>query len=297
MTVATFAIAGIPPLAGFFSKDEILWQAYQASWAYWIVGVVTAFLTSFYMFRLWFMTFTGEYRGNAEAHGHGDHAHDSHGSGHGHGGIHESPAVMIVPLVILAVLSFVGGWVGIPGSLGGHNQFDRFVGPVFRSSVPAVNAAHEEPGEAAPPEQATEGTEPATGHSTEIIFTGISVAAGLLGLFLAWLLYKRSPQLPDRISASLHSLYSAVEHKYWIDELYAAIFVKPLIVISSVVFWRGIDRGIIDATLDGSADTAKEVSDNLRHMQSGNLRSYAGWIAIGATGVIGYMVWVWVGAR
>jgi NADH-quinone oxidoreductase subunit L len=297
MTIATFAIAGIPPLAGFFSKDEILWRAYQASWAYWIVGVVTAFLTSFYMFRLWFMTFTGEYRGNAEAHGHGDHPHDSHGTGHGHGGIHESPAVMIVPLVILAVLSFVGGWVGIPGSLGGHNQFDRLLGPVFRSSVPAVNAAHEEPGEAAPPEQATEGTEPSTGHATEITFTAISVGAGLLGLFLAWLLYKQSPQLPDRISASLHSLYSAVEHKYWIDELYAAIFVKPLIVISSVVFWRGIDRGIIDATLDGSADTAKEVSDNLRHMQSGNLRSYAGWIAIGATGVIGYMVWVWAGAR
>jgi len=295
MLVATCAIAGIPPLAGFFSKDEILWRAYQASWAYWLVGVVTAFLTSFYMFRLMYMTFSGEYRGDAEtAHAHDDHAH---GHGHGHGGVHESPAVMIVPLVILAFLSFFGGFVGVPGSLGGHNQFDRFLGPVFRSSTPVVNAAHEQPGEAAPPEQTTEGTEPETGHATEITFTAISVGAGLLGLFLAWLLYKRSPDLPDRIADSLHSLYSAVAHKYWIDELYAAIFVKPLIVISSVVFWRGIDRGVIDATLDGSAETAKEVSDNLRHMQSGNLRSYAGWIAIGATGVIGYMVWVWAGAR
>ncbi len=295
MLIATCAIAGIPPLAGFFSKDEILWRAYQASWAYWLVGVVTAFLTSFYMFRLMYMTFSGEYRGHAEtAHAHDDHAH---GHGHGHGGVHESPAVMIVPLVILAFLSFFGGFVGVPGSLGGHNQFDRFLGPVFRSSTPVVNAAHEQPGEAAPPEQTTEGTEPETGHATEITFTAISVGAGLLGLFLAWLLYKRSPDLPDRIADSLHSLYSAVAHKYWIDELYAAIFVKPLIVISSVVFWRGIDRGVIDATLDGSAETAKEVSDNLRHMQSGNLRSYAGWIAIGATGVIGYMVWVWAGAR
>jgi len=295
MLIATCAIAGIPPLAGFFSKDEILWRAYQASWAYWLVGVVTAFLTSFYMFRLMYMTFSGEYRGDAEtAHAHDDHAH---GHGHGHGGVHESPAVMIVPLVILAFLSFFGGFVGVPGSLGGHNQFDRFLGPVFRSSTPVVNAAHEQPGEAAPPEQTTEGTEPETGHATEITFTAISVGAGLLGLFLAWLLYKRSPDLPDRIADSLHSLYSAVAHKYWIDELYAAIFVKPLIVISSVVFWRGIDRGVIDATLDGSAETAKEVSDNLRHMQSGNLRSYAGWIAIGATGVIGYMVWVWAGAR
>jgi NADH-quinone oxidoreductase subunit L len=106
------------------------------------------------------------------------------------------------------------------------------------------------------------------------------------------LLYHRKPALPARIAASAHGLYSAVANKYWIDELYAWIFVKPLIAISGVVFWRGIDQGVIDATLDGSADTAREMSDNLRHMQSGNLRSYAGWVAIGATAVIIYMVWV-----
>jgi len=302
MTVATFAIAGIPPLAGFFSKDEILWRAYQASWAYWIVGVVTAFITSFYMFRLWFMTFTGEYRGDADAtqHGAAGDAPALHGSashGHGHGGIHESPMVTVVSLIILAFLSFFGGWVGVPGSLGGSNHFDKFLGPVFRSSVPTVNKQHTESGEAAPLEQTTEGTEPKTGHATEITFTAISVGAGLLGLFLAWLLYKQRPDLPDRIADSAHSLYSAVAHKYWIDEMYAAIFVKPLVVVSSAVFWRGVDRGIIDATLDGGAETAKELSDNVRHMQSGNLRSYAGWIAIGATGVVAYMVWVWAGAR
>jgi NADH-quinone oxidoreductase subunit L len=308
MTVATLAIAGIPPLAGFFSKDEILWRSYQASWAYWLVGVVTAFITSFYMFRLWFMAFTGEYRGVAAdphpqepAASHSMHS-DSGAAvpvphGHGHGGIHESPMVMIVPLVILAVLSFVGGWVGVPGSLGGSNHFDKFLGPVFRSTVPAVNTEHAEPGEAAPPEQTTEGAEPKTGHATEITFTAISVGAGLLGLFLAWLLYKQRPELPDKIADSAHSLYSALAHKYWIDEMYAAIFVKPLVVVSSVVFWRGVDRGIIDAALDGSAETAKELSDNVRHMQSGNLRSYAGWIAIGATGVVAYMVWVWAVAR
>src|SRR5881398_920386 len=129
MTVATFAIAGIPPLAGFFSKDEILWRAYQASWAYWIVGVVTAFITSFYMFRLWFMTFFGEHRGEAEAsHGHGD-SRAGAPAPHGHGGIHESPKVMLVPLVTLAALSFVGGWVGI------HHHFDNFLAPVFQSSA------------------------------------------------------------------------------------------------------------------------------------------------------------------
>ena len=291
MTIATFAIAGIPPLAGFFSKDEILWRAYQMNWVYWLVGLVTAFITSFYMFRLWFMTFFGEYRGTAEA-GHAHDGHDQDAHGHGHGGIHESPKVMLVPLVILAVLSFVGGWVGIPAALGGGNHFDKFLGQVFQSSTPTVNAEHAEAGEPLPAEQTSEGMEPKAVHSTEITFTGISVAAGLLGLFLAWLLYSYRPTLPDRIAASIHALYQAVANKYWIDEMYAWLFVKPLIVISSVVFWRGIDRGVIDATLDGSADTARELSDNLRHMQSGNLRSYAGWIAIGATAVIAYMVWV-----
>src|SRR4051812_25657506 len=128
MLIATFAIAGIPPFAGFFSKDEILWRAYQVSWIYWLVGLATAFLTSFYMFRLMYMTFSGEYRGDAGAsHGHQEHATDSRAGspaphGHGHGGIHESPAIMLVPLVILAVLSLVGGWVGVPGSLGGGNH-------------------------------------------------------------------------------------------------------------------------------------------------------------------------------
>jgi NADH-quinone oxidoreductase subunit L len=301
MTVATFAIAGIPPLAGFFSKDEILWRAYQASGVYWLVGAVTAFITSFYMFRLWFMTFFGEYRGAAEAlHEHEEHTEEArtgvsapHGHGsHGHGGIHESPKVMLVPLVILAVLSFVGGWIGWPGSLGGNNRFDQFLGPVFRSTAPAVNPERTQSGETARPEQTTEGTEPKTGPATELIFTGISVALALLGLFLAWLLYQRRPELPDRIVASAHALYSAVAHKYWIDELYAAIFVKPLISISRVVLWRTVDQGLIDGTLDASADSARELSDEVRHMQSGNVRSYAGWVAIGATGVIAYMVWV-----
>jgi NADH-quinone oxidoreductase subunit L len=303
MLIATFAIAGIPPFAGFFSKDEILWRAYQVSWIYWLVGLVTAFLTSFYMFRLMYMTFAGEYRGAGGAsHGHEEHAgHGTHlgrdeaapaSHEHGHGGIHESPAIMLVPLVILAVLSLVGGWVGIPGSLGGGNHFDKFLGPVFRASTPAVNTEHVQPGEAAPPEQTTEGTEPKTGHSTEIMFTAISVGAGLLGLFLAWLLYGRRTDLPDRIAASIHGLYSAVAHKYWIDELYAWLFVRPLIAISGIVFWRGIDQGVIDAALNGSASGARDLSNEVRHMQSGNLRSYAGWIAVGAAAVIAYMVWM-----
>jgi NADH-quinone oxidoreductase subunit L len=296
MTAATFAIAGIPGLAGFFSKDEILWRAYQASWAYWAIGLFTAFLTSFYMFRLWFMTFFGEYRGEAEsahghdAHGHDDHAHDDHG--HGHGGVHESPKIMLVPLVILAVLSIFGGYVGVPGSLGGQNHFDKFLGPIFRSTAPVLNENHAAPGETAPPEPTTEGREPDASHGGEIIFTGISVGTGFLGLFLAWLLYVNKPQLPQRIAASLGSFYHAVLNKYYVDEIYATLFVKPLIDSSTRILWHGVDQGVIDASVNGTADGAREVSDSLRHMQSGNLRSYAGWIAAGAAAVIAYMIWM-----
>jgi NADH-quinone oxidoreductase subunit L len=287
MTAATFAIAGIPGLAGFFSKDEILWHAYQANWIYWLIGVITAFLTSFYMFRLWFMTFFGEYRGDAES-GHG-HGHDAHDDSHGHGqcGIHESPKVMLIPLVILAFLSIFGGYVGVPGSLGGNNKFEQFLAPVFHSTIPNVTD-----GKNAPPEQATEGAEPKTGHSTELLFTGISVGAAFLGLFLAWLLYYSKPQLPQEIAASLGGLYRTVSNKYYVDEIYGGVFVKPLIVLSRRVFWQGIDQHVIDATLDDSAAGANEVSGVVRQMQSGNIRSYAGWIAFGAAAVIVYMIWV-----
>ncbi len=294
MTIATFAIAGIPPFAGFFSKDEILWQAYQASWVYWFIGVFTAFLTSFYMFRLWFMTFFGEYRGAAES-SHHEPAHDiAHADAwagapapHGHGGIHESPRVMLVPLVVLAILSFIGGWIGVPGALGGSNRFEKFLGPVFH----ATSLGAEEHG-ATPTARDGEGPGMQAGHATELIFTGISVFAGLLGFLLAWLLYYRNPQLPQQTAAGLGGLYQAVVHKYYIDELYATLFVKPLIAGSALILWHGIDRDVIDATLDNSAHGAREVSDSVRHMQSGNLRSYAGWVAAGAAVVIAYMIWM-----
>jgi NADH-quinone oxidoreductase subunit L len=297
MTAGTLAIAGIPGLAGFFSKDEILWRAYQANWAYWLVGLITAFLTSFYMFRLWFMTFFGEYRGAAEAeHGHGSHSTaDAHG-GHGHGGIHESPKVMLIPLVILAVLSVVGGYVGVPGSLGGNNRFDKFLGPVFHGSAPqnTQSSAGDEKGA---PEKEIEGSEPKTGASTELMFTGISVVVALLGFGLAWQLYYRRPDLPDKIAASLPRAYQTLVHKYYVDELYGAIFVKPLINFSTRILWHGVDQKIIDAAVNDAGDGAKHVSDEVRHMQSGNIRSYAGWVAAGSAVVIAFMIWMWTGAR
>ena len=286
MTFATLAIAGLPPFAGFFSKDEILWRASRVNLVYWGLGVFTAFLTSFYMFRLWFLTFFGEYRGETAGAGHGAPAGSSHGDGHGHSGVHESPKVMLVPLMILAVLSLVGGWVGVPGSLGGSNRFDKFLGPVFHTTIPQEQAAGQ------PAEQATEGPEPGAGHSEELLFTGISVGGALLGLALAWLLYLRRPELPQRIAEALGGFYTAVVHKYYVDELYAVLFVKPLVDGSSRILWQTVDQGVIDRSIEDGADSARDVSDRVRHMQSGNLRSYAGWVAAGAAVVIAYMVWM-----
>ncbi len=279
MGIATLAIAGIPPLAGFWSKDEILWKAYsspQGSWAFWLIGVITAFITSFYMFRLMYMTFAGDYRGREEHElvvAGGSHGHN------GHGVPHESPMVMLVPLMILAVLSLVGGLVGI------GNRFEHFLAPVFESTpvpgaVAAVNSTAESSG----------------GHGLELALMGISVAVAFLGWYLAYLLYSKRPELPQRIADALGSFYSAVVHKYYIDELYAAVFVKPLIDGSTRILWQGVDRKLIDAAVNDTADGARNVSDEVRHMQSGNLRSYAGWIAAGAAAVIAYMIWMWTKA-
>jgi NADH-quinone oxidoreductase subunit L len=279
MTAGTFAIAGFPPLAGFYSKDAILWRAYispHGSWAYWLIGVFTAFVTSFYMFRQWFMTFFGEYRGDEE-HDRGDPAragvHAPHE--HGHGGIHESPILMLVPLVILALLSVAGGWIGA-------SRFELFLSPVFysHSSTHLIAPSSEE------------ATRIKQMESLESSLTMVSVAAAGLGLFLAWLLYYRRPKLPQQIAESLGGFYKAVLNKYYVDELYATLFVKPLVDGSTRILWHTIDQGVIDATLDDTADSARDVSDSARRMQSGNIRSYAGWVAVGAAAVIAYMIWM-----
>jgi len=283
MTMATFAIAGFPPFAGFVSKDAILWRVYSSPYGssvYWAIGVFTALLTSFYMFRLWFLTFFGQYRGERS----GDHggAHAQSGADappeHGHGGIHESPKVMLIPLVILAVLSVAGGWVG-------SARFEKFLTPVFHARAPASNAEQAAARETRAREHKEEG-------ASEALLTGVSIGAAALGLYLAWLLYHRRPQLPQQIAHALGGFYYAVANKYYVDELYAILFAKPLVDGSTRILWQSIDQDVIDATLDNSADGARHVSDSLRHMQSGNLRSYAGWIAFGAAAVIAYMIWM-----
>src|SRR6202022_1419663 len=203
MLTATLAIAGFPPLAGFFSKDSILLTAFQSEnggHILYAAGLLTALLTSFYMFRLIFLTFHGKPR------------FDEH-KGH----VHESPWSMLGPLVVLALLSIVGGWFALPALLGGEDYFSRFLAPVFGA-----------------PEAA--GAEVAR-RSQELILAGVAVGVALLGLLIAFWLYLKQPGKPEALAKSLRGIYTTLLNKYYVDEIYAALIVKPLMWISSNVLW------------------------------------------------------------
>jgi NADH-quinone oxidoreductase subunit L len=190
---------------------------------------------------------------------------------------------MIAPLVVLAILSFCGCWVGI------HNKFDGFLSPVTRLQF-ANTATSEEavtPSEKAPAEE--------SGANTELILMITSVGVAVLGFGAAWYLYKAHPEKPAEMAKAAGGLYTTVLNKYYVDEFYGATIVKPILLFSTSILWKGVDATIIDGALNGSAAGAQETSRGVRRMQSGNIRSYAGWVAVGAAAVIGYMVYVGVG--
>jgi len=295
MTVATLAIAGTPFFSGFFSKDQILWKAWASPlnghWSLWLIGIVTAGITSFYMFRLWFMTFFGERRGQQHEHQEElahpqspEHTHDEHSLEAGH--VHESPWIMLAPLVILAVLAFAGGYVGVPRALGGQNQFDQFLSPVLSPSSESMPAGFK-PGE--PRSQAAIEHEET---NTELIFTAASVGVAAIGFFFAWLLYYKRRDLPEKITRHIGNVYALVRDKYRVDEVYGWLFVRPVVEGSRKFLWQTVDVGTIDALVNDAASGAQNVSDKTRRMQSGNVRSYAGWVAIGAAAVVAYMIWI-----
>jgi NADH-quinone oxidoreductase subunit L len=271
MTAATFAISGVWPFSGFFSKDEILFQTFQSTnplaKLLWLVGLVTAGMTSFYMFRLWFKTFFGESRFEHSSFAQAAHG-DSHASAHGNG-IHESPLVMTLPLMVLGVLSLVGGWVGIPAALGGNDVIGHFLDPVFRSAAPAAAQAVT-----------------AASHGLELSLAAISLATAALGIFVAWLFYHRKPGTGAELARRFQSIYSLVYHKYWIDEIYGSLLVAPLLAFSRLILAGLVDGGVIQGTGAGLAASARGSSWLVRQMQSGKIRSYAGWLAAGAAAVI-----------
>ena len=282
MSAGVFAIAGFPGLSGFFSKDEILYQAFTAGTAVgkmvWAVGVLTAFLTSFYMFRLWFKTFFGEsHVAEAGLDHHGAAVHASHNStltleaehetghaGHGHG-VHESPLVMTVPLMLLALLAVIGGIVGVPTAFGGHNEFEHFLDPVFAAGRETV----------------------ASGSSaTAIVLSLIATLAFALGLFVAYTLYVRRPGTSSQLAAKFKPVYGLLEHKYCVDEIYGRGIIAPLLAFSRVLLNGLVEVGLVQGSAGVVAGGTGALSSLTRRMQSGNIRSYAGWLALGAAAVI-----------
>jgi NADH-quinone oxidoreductase subunit L len=276
MLIATLAIAGIPPLAGFFSKDEILGKTFEANHVLWLVGWVTAGLTAFYMFRLLFLTFYGTSRVPHDVEHH----------------IHESPATMTVPLMILAALSVVGGWVGIGG------RFEHFLDPVI---VPMA-----------------ERPEAASSAGTEYALMAASVLIALAGIALAWQMYLKNTALPAKLAKSWNWLYQLVYHKYYVDEIYDAMFVnraKDLGLalgsfdanvidglgvngagwltrfISTLSMWW--DTWIVDGSVRLGARIVWLVSYPVRMMQTGLMQSYMLVIVLGLIGFLGYYFYLW----
>jgi NADH-quinone oxidoreductase subunit L len=268
MTIGVIAIAGIPPFAGFFSKDEILYQVYISNnplaKILWLVGLITALMTSFYMFRLWFKTFFGASRMEEAP---ADHSHDHTGQG-----VHESPWIMTIPLILLAILSAIGGWVGVPAAMGGHNEIETFLAPVLQSGVQA------------------EAVNTAASHGLEFGLAATSVFAAVVGLGFAYLFYFRKPGNAAAYAKKAPGLYSLVENKFYIDELYHAVFITPLLMFTRLILGGLIDSGLVNGSGALAGATTRGLSSVTRRMQSGNIRSYAGWLALGAAAVMVLMI-------
>jgi NADH-quinone oxidoreductase subunit L len=250
--VGTIAIAGIPPLAGFFSKDAVLWGVWSSpnyGRLLWFIGVVAAAFTSFYMFRLLILTFYGPPR------------YTEHEVHH----VHESPNSMLVPLVVLAICSILAGFVGIPAALGGGNSIEQFLAP------------------ADAPETASEA---AGTSSTELVLMAVSTGAALTGLLLAYLFYVAKPQLPELLVNKAHAMYSIIVNKYYVDELYDAILVWPIVGGARDFLWKVVDASIIDGAVNGVGTLVRGSAAGLRRMQTGYVRTYAGWILLGGVIVV-----------
>ena len=248
MMIGTLAIAGVPGLAGFFSKDEILWRAWSNGHPLvWLLLWLSAGITAFYMFRLMFLTFWGEER------------MDEHTRHH----LHESPKRVVGPLAALAVLSVIGGYVGLPGWTGIANRFEHFLEPVLR----LPEAAHE-----------------AAAHTAgvEFLFTSLSVAIALAGIFLAYRFYVVNPRIPDRIADRIQGLYRLVQNKYYVDELYDLLFVNRAKDLGNQCYF--LDAKFVDGAVNGTAATTRGTATVSRIFDKyvvDGLVNLVGWINMG----------------
>ncbi|MCK4224643.1 MAG: NADH-quinone oxidoreductase subunit L [candidate division Zixibacteria bacterium] len=253
----TLAISGIPLFSGFFSKDEILWKAFSSPHGHfllWLVGVITAGLTAFYMFRLVFLTFLGKSRVDPQVQAH----------------IHEAPKSMTFPLIILAVLSIIGGYVGIPHSLGGLNRFEGFLSPVFESDPSHTHLATH-------------------AMSTEYLLMIISIVIVIIGILVAYRFYIQNLNIPKRLAEKYRFPYRVLFNKYYVDELYAKVVVNPLLSLA-LVLWRQFDVLVIDGIANGIASMVKGLGVVIRKTQTGYLRNYALSLVFGAMLILVYYI-------
>lgn len=254
MLIGTIAISGIPPFAGFFSKDEILAHTFMQSTSMYVIGVITAMFTSFYMFRMLYLTFYGKFRGT--------HDQEHH--------LHESPPTMTIPLIILAILSIVGGFIGVPASLGGNHILEHFLSPVFEASNKLL-----------PVKELTD--------STEKTLMIISVAGAVIALIFAYIKYVKKSDVPVADNEERPALVGISYHKFYLDELYDTIIRKPLDALS-VFFYKVTDRLGIDGFVNGLGKGSIEASKGLRLLQTGNVGYYIFMMVIGIITILGYIV-------
>jgi NADH-quinone oxidoreductase subunit L len=261
--VAVLAIAGVPPLSGFFSKDEILLTAYAShvpghAWLY-RIGLFTAGLTAFYMFRLLFKTFEGECRAPAEVRDH----------------IAEPSGWVMQPLYVLAVCSALAGFVGLPQLYGDWFGVDESnsLGNFLASAFPPAEAH-------------------ALDHSTEYRLAGSAIAMAGAGALLAWYVYLRQPELPGRIAGALAGVHRMLVNKYWVDEAYDALVVRPTVRVSDRLLYRVVDAGLIDGALvNGTARGVRMLADRvLKYAQTGLAQSYIIVMIAGAVAIVGYLL-------
>ncbi|MEK6551974.1 MAG: NADH-quinone oxidoreductase subunit L, partial [Bacteroidota bacterium] len=266
--IATLAISGVPGLSGFFSKDEILWSAYaNGGFIFWLIGAITAMLTAFYMFRLVSLTFYGKERfstgGGSGKDGDHHHVHP-----------HESPAVMTVPLMILAVLSVIGGYIGLPKVFAGEhgNLFEGWLEPIY---APAMNKL------------AMFGTHT---HLEEILLMTVSVAAALSAIYFALHVYRKNPQIAENVSNKFKGLYNLLLNKYFVDEVYEAAVVQPVQKGSEKFLWKIFDVKFIDGMVNGVASLVEKSSGVVRKIQTGVAQSYAVVMMVGIALVLLWLI-------
>jgi NADH-quinone oxidoreductase subunit L len=302
--IGTVAIAGVPGLAGFFSKDEILGQTYATGHTtLWVIGILTAMLTATYMFRLVFMAFHGHPRyalaGGAhghDAHDHGADAHDDRGQSpvHHKGDsphhLHDAPPAMALALIVLAIGSVLAGYVGVPAALGGHNEIEHYLAPSFVVHQGRAEGAHAEGTAGVGPNfsSAESGHE---GGLSEMALMSVSILVAFAGIGIAWYFFLRSPASADAVAEAAGPVHTLLENKYYVDELYDATIVEPIVSVSRGALWKVVDATVIDGAVNGAGWVVNTSAGLLRRLQSGSVRVYAASILLGVVMVLGYYIW------